>query len=273
MMPQNRKPGFNPLPDRWQAAVSSLSILFGDQQTLIFFKQLILQASPAITEIANHRLKTQKFSQGFSDSPVSVVSGRRNDITNLLFSSRQNVEFETEKPSFRRLSEIRTIISEESHAPMPRRLADRNRLGIDQINSALINRSCLFKQLLHNRHNPVQSPNKLLVSAKLGKLFREVCFNQRESFPQTFCAEFTLHQSDCQNFGIRQRRLAVSTAPPVGNLRILPEKIINEAVDFTQFIKYLFHWLSVEANRFSWSIIYFTTLYFDNLFFSNSDWG
>src|SRR5262245_42173392 len=101
MMPENRKSRFNALSDRWQAAFSASSILFSYQQTVIFFEQFILKSGAAITQITNHRLKTQKFCQCLGNRAIGIIAGRQNDITNSLFGSCQNVQFETEKPALR----------------------------------------------------------------------------------------------------------------------------------------------------------------------------
>lgn len=267
MMPQHRKRGFNPLPDRRQAAISLSGILFCNQQTLVFFKQFVLQSRAAISQIADHGSKTQKFSQSFGNRAVGIIARCQNAAANLLLGGCQNVQLKTEKPTFRRFPEICAVITKQPDPAMTCRLTHGNRFGVHQIDAAPVKRSRSFKEFLHYGDEPMQTTNELFVTAKSGKLRRKILFNQRKGFAQAFHAELTLHQGDRQNLRVRERRTIVITAPPVGNLRILLQKIINKAVDFTQFIKYLFHWLSKKANRFSWSNVYFTTLYSDNLLF------
>ena len=62
-MPQHRKRRFNALPDRRQAALSLFGILFGYQQTLVFFEQFILQRS-AVGGSAAEVLDTYVYYQG-----------------------------------------------------------------------------------------------------------------------------------------------------------------------------------------------------------------
>jgi hypothetical protein len=267
MMSQDRKPGFDALPDGRQAALSLSGILFGDQQTIVGFEQFILQARAAIAQITDDRLGGTKLRQTFRNRPVGIVGRRQNNVANLLFRGRQHVQLEPEEPALRRLSEIGPGVSQKPDSGMPRRQTQRNRVGVQQIQLALVKRGRLHKEPFDDSRQSVQTADKLLVTAQRGKLGAKVLGNQTIGFVQTFDPELRLHQRDGQDFRVGERRPAMIAAPPVGNLRILFQKIINEAVDFTQFIKYLGHWLSFRANRFSWSIIYFTPLYSDNLLF------
>ena len=270
-MPENRKSGFNALPDRRQAAVSAPCILLGYQQTIVFFNQFILQAIAAVSQIANHCLMINKFGQTFGNMAVGIIARRQNTAADFLFSRCQNVQFEAEKPTLAGFTKIRAVISEKAYSWMPCRLTKRNWFGIYQIHLASIKRRRSLKYLLHDCNQPMKTANKLFVTAQSGKFGLKVFFNQRESFPQTFNSKLGLHQGNRQNFRIRKTRISVITAPPIGKFRIILQKIIHKTVDFGQFIKYLGHWLSTKANRFSWSNLYFTSLF--STTFSTSDWS
>jgi hypothetical protein len=273
MMPKHRKARFDALSDRRQTTLSSSGILFGDQQTVVFFPQFRLQSLAPITEIADHDSVAEKFGQAFSDGSVGVIAGRQHDIANLFFSRRQDMQFEAEKPALRRFTEIRAVVSEQSDSAVPRGVTQRNRFGIDQKRFARVKGRRLRKQFFNDSRQPMQPADKLFVAAKLRKFRCEVLGNETESLTQAFDCKFRLQQRDRQNFRIRDTWASIVAAPPLGNFSMGLQKIIDKAVDFGQFIKYLVHWLSFRANRFSWSIIYFTSLYGDNHFFSNSDWS
>lgn len=273
MMPENRKTRFNTLSDRRQSSISLFGISFGYQQTVVFGKQLVLEFCAAITQIANHCLRAEKLRQTFRNRAVSVVARCQNTSANLFFDRRQNVQLEAEKPSLAGFSEIRAIFSEQPHPAMTSCLTHRNWFGIHQINVAFVKRGGRLKEFLDNSRQTVQATNKLLVPVQLGKLRRKVGGNQSKSFLQTFNSELRLQQCNRQDFRVRQTRFSIIAAPPIGNFSMPLQKIIDKAVDFGQFIKYLFHWLSKRANRFSWSNLYFTSLFFDNPFFSTSDWS
>ncbi|MCD9189206.1 MAG: hypothetical protein LUM44_22510 [Pyrinomonadaceae bacterium] len=83
-MPENRKRSFNASSDRRQPAFSFLGILFCHQQTLVFCKPFGLPFCAAITGIADHRLKTQKFRQSFGNGAVSLIAGCQNAAATLL---------------------------------------------------------------------------------------------------------------------------------------------------------------------------------------------
>lgn len=81
--------------------------------------------------------------------------------------------------------------------------------------------------------------------------------------------------SDCikngQNFRVGDARIAIIVALPVGEFSVIYKEIINKAAGFGQFIKYLDHGLSAKRNRFSWSNLYFISLF--STTFSISDWS
>lgn len=82
----------------------------------------------------------------------------------------------------------------------------------------------------------MKSIDALLIGAKLGEGFGVVMLDEPVGLFQRITPQAALHQSDCDHLSVREGRLAVVRATPMGECRAGLEEVSNKDVDFSHLV-------------------------------------
>ena len=137
--PPLREGGFDSFAQTADECASLTRLLWRQQQHLSFFRHSRGQPSTAtaIAAITQHDATVNGFGECPGDIPLVDIGRSQCTAQHLSAMSCDDMQLEAKEPACGGFPVIRPIFSEEAHAPMPNRLADRNRLGIHQIERRL----------------------------------------------------------------------------------------------------------------------------------------
>ncbi len=93
-----------------------------------------------------------------------------------------------------------------------------------------------LKETTYKRTESVQAGNPLLIRTKLRESRSKVIADKRISLLERIYSETALHQSDSNNFGIRESRLVIRRGSPMRQLSMGFKEVINKDVDLSHLI-------------------------------------
>ncbi len=89
--------------------------------------------SCAITEIATGDSAISGHQQIRSRDTIINIGGRQDEIDDSPCDVPESMKFETEEPTFLRFAEVSPVLAHQPHTAVAERMADGDRLGIDQV--------------------------------------------------------------------------------------------------------------------------------------------
>jgi len=218
-----------------------LSAIFRrNEQHLGFISHHFGQRCANISQVTQQDSTVNRERQRRSSITVMEIGGQQHAATNVTVQVAQQMQLEAEEPAGRRFAPVSTIFSEESYPSMPNRLADWNRLGVNQIERRgwHLRGTRRFSQLPNQCGQSMKPRQPLFVRDQMREGCAPVLTHQQVSFLQCGATERALQQSNSQDLGVRKgwlrvRRTSLACAPRVGF-----EIIINKAVDFNHLMLY-----------------------------------
>src|SRR6201999_103724 len=241
--PQLREGRLDALAQTTDECAPPPRFLWRNQEQFRFFSQRARQRSASITAITQHDAAINCLRK--CSCHISLIGVARSQHTAQDFSTmrRDEVQFETEEPSGRRFPKIRSIFSQETHSPVTDWFADRNRLGVHQIErrGVEVAAACGCDQLPNQRTHQMQTTEPLFVGAQVRKGRSPVVANEQVSLLERGAFKRTLQKRNGEHLGIREGRLAGRRTAPLRALWMRFEIIINKAVVYGHLMLYAAH--------------------------------
>ena len=103
-----------------------------------FFDQQVLKLLTAIPKIANGDSAIGCHQQIRRRDTIIHIGGRQNEIDHSPGDVPESMKFETEEPTFLGFAKMSPVLAHQSHAAVAERMADGDRLGVNQVEFWLI---------------------------------------------------------------------------------------------------------------------------------------
>src|SRR5262249_29979627 len=237
--PELRESCFNSLADRTDQGTQITGIGRSQQQQFSLFHQPLAEVFAAITQIG--QTKTTLNAPGQGQGRIAIIGvGRCQQRThNQALMIDNGVELEAEEPALLGLAEISTGFTQQSHASVPQKMTDWNRLAIHQVKSL---RSTGLRTVENQTTDEwcqgVQPCDPLLVRTQTRKGSTGISDHQLVGAFQSGALERALHQGDGDHFCVAKPGLAIVRLPQASGLRVFLQVLIHVVVDFCQLVIY-----------------------------------
>src|SRR5215207_1573561 len=137
-MPQLRETGLNRLPYLREQELLCRRIRACDEQDLSLLLKQGSGRLASIAQVSERHSTVARFAQREQRVTVIYRAGRQHEIEKASRNMAQTVQFEAKEPTLRSFPEACAILPHQTHSPMSQRVAQRNRLGINQIEGGVL---------------------------------------------------------------------------------------------------------------------------------------
>lgn len=211
-------------------------ILPRDQQQLVLLGQHLGKLWPAITQVSQHHATIKGFGQLRSRSAIIKIARRQHRINDAAIDVAQRVQFEAKEPARTTFAKVSAFIAQQPHSAMSNGLADRDGLGVNQVESAVSHKTGRLEQSANERAEAMQASKPLLIRTKPGESRDKIIGNQSVSLFERSNTKKALHQANSDDFRVGEGWCGIVRAAPVSQARVDFEEVINEAVDFSHLV-------------------------------------
>src|SRR5215212_10291492 len=219
-MPQLRETGLNRLTYLRKQELPLRGVLARDEQQLSLFC-LKRRRLAAITQVAKQHATIRALTQGEQRLSIITVGGQQHDVQEAARDVPQRMQLETEEPALRAFPKARAVFSHQAHTSMPELVTERNRLGINEVETSVGGAGASGFQ---------QQPNvdgELMQAAQpfgIRRHEREGCAkveaHQTISLLERGHLKRSLQQRNGQNFRVREAWDSMGRTPPLSLTRM-----------------------------------------------------
>ncbi len=235
-MPKLRKQSFYPL-SHTALKLSLLWHIFACyQQQLCLLGKHLSQLWPRIPQISKQYSSIYRLSQFKGWASIIYIPRSQNSLNDTSVDVAQSMQLKAEEPPCTGLAKVTTLLPEQAHATVTNWLTNGNRFGICLVKLASACDTSRLKETTYKRTESVQAGNPLLIRTKLRESRSKVIADKRISLLERIYSETALHQSDSNNFGIRESRLVIRRGSPMRQLSMGFKEVINKDVDLSHLI-------------------------------------